>query len=185
MMLLLAYRVKPRGRDMVAFGRMGPGMHRLEFGHRDVGIAGRHGQRGMPQDGLDIADVGAAIEEQRRHRVPEDVAAAGLTEAAPGKVATDLFGELGGGEGPAPRGEEKQVRLGPTHECGPGLGAVAFDPVQGALADRDDAILAPLALPDEGDAAHGLHVLQRESSTFGASQARGVERFHEGPVPEP
>ncbi len=184
MMLLLAYPVKLWRRRVIAFGGMRPGMDRLELPDRDMGVAGRHGERGMAQDGLDIADIGPVLEQQRGHGVAEDVTAAGFPHATAGEVAAHLFTEpTGADRAPAGR-EEEDVRLGRHHELGPGLGAVAIDPGEGPVADRHHAIFAPLALPHEDDAALMIEIGEREAGALGAAEPRGVEGLQQGPVPQ-
>ena len=59
---------------------MGLGMHGLEALDRDVRVdLGRRELR-MAQDLLQVADVGAGVVHQRRHRVAEDVDAARLRD---------------------------------------------------------------------------------------------------------
>ncbi len=56
-------------------------VHVLQLPDRDLGVDLGGGQLAMAEDGLDVTDVGAVVEHQRRHRVAEDVAGPGLFDA--------------------------------------------------------------------------------------------------------
>lgn len=51
-----------------------PRMHGLEARDRDLRVDLRARQLRVPQHGLDVPDIGAALEHQCRHRVPQQVA---------------------------------------------------------------------------------------------------------------
>ncbi len=59
---------------------------------------------------------------------------------------------------------------------------ITFDPVQGALAHGDDAVLLAFALRNGNQAALGVEFMDLERDNFAATHARGVERLQHGPV---
>ena len=101
----------------------------------DVAVHLRGRERGVAEQLLDRAQVGAALEQMRRERVPE-----------PMRVR-DEPAERRRVEPAAARREEQRV-LGAAGELRPRLAEVARDEVRGLLAERDDAVLRALALAD-------------------------------------
>ena len=51
---------------------------------------------------------------------------------------------------PAPARRDEESFLGAAHEAGAGLAEVELQPVRGLLAERHDAVLAPLAMYVDG-----------------------------------
>ena len=87
----------------------------------------------MPEELLDRAEVGAALEQVRRERVAELV----RVRADPAERARV--------EPLAARGQE-QRRFGTANELGARIADVQRDPVGGLLAERDHALLVALAV---------------------------------------
>ncbi len=99
----------------------------------DVAVRLRRRERAVAEELLDHAQVGAALEEMRRERVPQPV---GVREEPPDRARV---------QAPAARREEQGI-FGAACELGPRFLQVEANPVRSFLAERDDALLAALAL---------------------------------------
>ena len=88
-----------------------------------------------------------------------------------------------GVEPPAARREEQRV-LGAARELGPRLAEVAGDPVRGLLAERDDAVLRALAVPDVHVLLLEVDVAEVEPDGLGAAQPGRVDELDERAVAE-
>ncbi len=86
-------------------------------------------------------------------------------------------------KGVAKRGQEHRVRRG-INQRGPAVGKVPFDPLQGAGADRDDPVLAPLALANRQQQLLTVEVVEPQGDQFTAADCRGIECLQDCPVPD-
>jgi len=102
----------------------------------------------MAKELLDEADVGSALQHVLRASVAQDVAASALADLGGFDRSGHPVAEVVGIEARAVAAEEKGVFAGVQDEARPALLEVASDPVQGAVAHRDEAALASLALAD-------------------------------------
>ncbi len=110
----------------------------------------------MPEELLDHAQVGSALEEVRRERVPEAV-----------RVGSDTAQRRG--VEPAAARREKERVLGAAGERRASLAEVAGEPVRRLLAERHDAIAAALAVPNVDALLLEVDVPEVETHRFGAS----------------
>ena len=124
----------------------------------------------MPEELLDDAEVGAALEEMRRERVPQAVRV--TEEAADGARV----------EAASPDREEDGV-VRSDGEGGPAGLEVARDVQRGLLAQRDDALLAALSSHVD-ELAVEVDVSEVERDRLGTSQPGGVEELEERTVAE-
>ena len=67
---------------------MGPGMDLLELGDGDVGVALGGGQAGMAEQGLDVTDIGAAVEHVGGAGMAQQMGGARLGDPRPGLIPT-------------------------------------------------------------------------------------------------
>ena len=109
---------------------------RVSLGRPDVGVA---------EHLLDAAEVGAALQQMRRERVPQQVRMhpAGLEAGAVREPAEDEE-RAGARERPAARVEEQVGAMAPI-EMRPAERHVAAQRLGGGPAERDEALLASLA----------------------------------------
>src|SRR4029079_3901325 len=85
---------------------------------------------------------------------------------------------------PPPARREEQRALGAARERGPRLAEGARDPVAGLLAERDDALLRPLPVPDVDVLLLEVDVAEVEPHGLGAAQPGRVDELDERAVPE-
>ena len=120
---------------------------RVDLRRRQVGVAEHH---------LNGAQVGAALEQVRRERMPQHVRAERRAEAgARGRTPSESSRSRRGSSGP-PRALTNSATRTPSRapcatSAGRAVALVAPDPVGRLLADRDDALL--VALADAGQVA--------------------------------
>lgn len=97
-------------------GGMGRGVDLLQGADAHLGVDLDGRLLGMAEHGLDVADVGAAFEHQRRAGVAEQVAGALLAGVGRIDMAADELGQPVGREGFAQRGQEQRAVIGPAGE---------------------------------------------------------------------
>ena len=136
----------------------------------DVAVDLRRRERRVPEQLLDDAEVGAALEEVRRERVPQAVRVA--EEAAHGARVEPAS---------ADREEEGVVRA--ARERRAARLQVARDVERGLLAQRHDAFLAALS-SYVYELAVEIDVSEVEPDRLGASQPGRVEELEERAVAE-
>ena len=132
-----------------------------------------------------MADVRAVLVHQCRHRVAEQVTRAAL--AQPGRCDA-LFhdeGQMIAAERFALRCEEHRVVVGFCGKLGPRLGDVLLEPQHGALAHRDIAVLAALALVDQDQPAVELKIEQFQPHDFETAHSCRVQNLQERTVAQP
>ena len=125
----------------------------------------------MAEQLLDRAQVGAALEQVRRERV-----------AQPVRVG-DEAAQRRGVEPAAARREEERV-LGAARELRARLAQVARDEARRLLAERHDAVLRALAVPDVDELLLEVDVAEVEPDRLGAAQAGRVDELDERAVAE-
>ena len=135
----------------------------------DVAVHLRRRERRVAEELLDRPEVGAALEEMRRERVPETVR---VGDEPPERRCV---------EPPAARREEERV-LGSADELRACLVQVARDPMGGFLAERDDAVLAALAVAHVDELLLEVDVPEVEADRFGAAQAGRVDELDQRAV---
>ncbi len=150
---------------------------------RDVRVALRRPEVGVPQHLLHRAEVGAALEEVGRERVPEEVRVhTTWLEAGPvGQLAEDEE-RAGARECPAARVQE-QLRAVPTIEVRTAECEVAANGFGGRPPERHEALLATLA-----EHAHDS-LLDRDAALLEPGRLRhteacAVEELHERAIAE-
>ena len=80
-----------------------------------------------------------------------------------------------------PRAETKESVLGAAHEPGAALAEVELQPVRGLLAERHDAVLAPLAMYVDGFLFE-VHVRQVQPYGLRRTKPRRVDELEQRPV---
>ena len=127
---------------------MSPLVHLLERGDGHVGVARRGREMGVAQDLLHMPQVGPVLQQERRHGVPEDVAAALLAEAGRTHVVVYPLGQAVGAEASTSAGEEEDPGIGRHHEARPGIVQVAVVPRERPRPDRHRELMG-LKAPTE------------------------------------
>src|SRR5262249_10296623 len=127
---------------------------------------------------------GSPVEHLRRHRVPEEMTGAGLVDAGDLDVAPDLVPQVVGVKGHAEIRQEEKAFVGSDSELGPDVPDIALDPEEGALSDRHDAVLLPLALPDHQRAAREADVIELQVDELAPTDPRRVQRLQDRAVPD-
>ena len=123
-------------------------VHVLEDTNAHEGIDLRRGQVPMAEHGLNEANITAILQHQRRHRVPEEMAGAGLAHLAGIDVATHQLREAFTAEGFAMMRQEEDVPcLIADQKPWTYLKEIALHPDQGTITDGNDSVLLALALP--------------------------------------
>ena len=136
----------------------------------------------MPQELLDVPDVGAALEQMGGAGVAEEMRPALPADAGALDVAGDLAPQGVGVEGLAVAGEEERGPGRADDEQGADVVEVLLQPGQGARSDGHDAVLAPLAQADVQQPALALQVGEFQAHQLGAADAGGVKQFEQGAV---
>src|SRR5437667_12291423 len=96
----------------------------------------------MSEHHLNGAEIGAALEQVRRERVPNRVRAERPRQIAAPRVRFEDLPEPDAAERAAPRVEE-QPRRGPFDQSGAPCLLITTHPVGRPLADRDEPLLVP------------------------------------------
>ena len=103
-------------------------------------------------------------------------------------VGADEAQKAGGGEREAAGGEEQEGGGGAGFGAGDvvraGFGEVALQPLQGDVADGNQAVFAAFALFDDDGALGGVEVVEGQLAQFSGAEAAGVEQFEDGAVAE-
>src|SRR5688572_4443788 len=101
--------------------------HLREVRDLDVGVALGRLQRAVAEEFLDVTDVGAALEEVRRDRMPERVAGRVLLQARfLGRGLDDAVQEVGV-HAPAAQRQEEPGRLDGAPDLGPAVQEICLD----------------------------------------------------------
>ena len=137
----------------------------------DVAVDLRRREGAVPEQLLDRAQVGAALEQVGRERVPQAMRV--RAEAA----------QRRGVEPPAAGREEERV-AGAAGELRPRPAQVARDPERRLLAERYDAVLRALAGADVDELLLEVDVAEVEPDRLGGAQAGRVDEFDERAVAE-
>ena len=163
--------------------RMGLEVHLAAAPVRDVRVALRRPEVGVPQHLLHRAEVGAAFEEVGRERVAEEVRVHSTRlEAGPvGQLAEDEE-RAGARERPAARVQE-QLRAVATIKVRAAEREVAADGFCGRAPERHEALLATLA-EHAHDALLDRDAALLEPGRLGDTEAGAVEELHERAVAE-
>jgi hypothetical protein len=134
----------------------------------------------MAEQGLDVADVGAAIEHVGGAGVAQQMSRAGFCD--PGALLRAAHGgcDLFGGDGLAPVGDKK-LFAGLAEQAGTGLGQIAVEPGGGAGAERHHAVFAAFALAHEHGQARQVGIVAPQPGQLRAAQA-GASRAAWRPV---
>lgn len=90
-------------------GRMRGGVHFLQLLDRQMGVNLGGLQLGVPEHGLDEADVCAVFEHQRGGRMPEEVTAAALADVGPLHVLAHQLGQAVRGKGFPQVGQKERL----------------------------------------------------------------------------
>src|SRR6266550_38757 len=119
---------------------MGAGVDRSDSFTRQVRVELGRADTRMTKQLLDDAQVGAALEEMRRERVPQRMWADAIAEAGAGRRALDRRPRLLAREPPPAIAEEQGPAVGRRHvaqreERRAPLGEPAAQPLHGDLAD--------------------------------------------------
>src|SRR4051794_7756995 len=135
----------------------------------DVAVHLRGRERRVPEQLLDDAQIGSALQQVRRERVTE---AMRVRNQAPQRRRI---------EPPAAHGHEQRA-LAAAHELGPPVPQVLRDPPRRLLAERDDAVLGALPLAHVHELLLEVDVGDVERHRLGASQPRRVDELHQRAV---
>ena len=156
---MLASRLTGRAVWLASFGGMGLGMSLQQLPETDMGVDLRGVELGMPQDGLDVANVRSGLVHERGHGVTVDVAGAGFINASRFDIAATVFGQRVGLNGFAVDSQEQRPLLGIDCQCIAGLLDVTGDPRQSPSADRYIAVLLSFATLDQQRLAVDVNVI--------------------------
>ena len=148
----------------------------------DFGVNGGGFELFVAEELLDDADVGPAFEHVGGAAVAQKMAAAGATDAGLLEGLADASAEDVGTEGRAVDGEEEGGFCGVEFEAWADFQQVFPEPVQGTLADGDDAVLAAFGVAEVESLALGVVVAEGETDQFAAADAGGREEFQNGAV---
>src|SRR5437870_3741035 len=146
---------------------------RVDLGGRDVGVA---------EHGLDRAQVGAALEQMARERVPEDVGRDALAQARLGGGATHDRPERLPREAPPARVHEQAAAVADAGIQRADVPEVTAHPLRGFAADRHETLLSPLAHADHVARAQ-VDVIEGEAQTLGRAHAGRVEQLEHRAIP--
>src|SRR5581483_8933322 len=136
---------------------------------------------GVAEHLLDAPEVGAALEQVRRERVPQQVRvdALGLEPRLLGDAAQDQ--ERPGSRQRAALCVQEELRPVPAVEERPAAGEVAAERLRRGAADRDDSLLVPLAdTPNE--ALVEVDARSLEADGLADAQTCAVQELDEGCV---
>src|SRR6266850_4155279 len=148
-----------------------------------VDLSRRHGS--VAEDELDVAHIGAALEEVGRASVPEGVRGDALPETGRlGALADDQIERLHAESPARDRGDEESRLLRGRDEGRAGLPEIAPQSSEGVCANRHDAIPASLAIPDPDCPSLRVEVQQVQVAQLRPPEASGVEGFQYGMVSE-
>src|SRR5262245_7917818 len=157
----------PSGSDPLA-ARVRPVVDTAQPAPVDMAVQLRRRERAVPEQLLDRAQVGAALEQMGRERVPQPVR---VRKDATESRRVEAF---------APGRDEDGV-LGASDELRPGLVEIAREQVPCFLTQRHDPLLAALAAHMELLTVE-IDVCEVEPDGFRRTQARGVDELDERPV---
>ena len=160
-------------------------MHGFELLDADLGVNGGGFELLVAEELLDEPDVGPAFQHVGGAGGADQVATAGAADVGLSDPFADHAAEHVGIEGLAVAGEEQGALAGIERKPRADLVKVAFQPEQGAAADRHDAVLVALALADVQGLALAVEVVDFESGEFAAAQPGAVEEFEHGAVAPP
>jgi hypothetical protein len=153
---------------------------RAQVGRLHLGVALGRLEALVSQEPLDVADVGAPLEEMRR---------AGVTQQVGGELEVDAQAEgvhaVAEGvavEAPAFAAEEQGALVDVPHELRPRALQVVEQRLLRLPAERDDAVLAPLGFADEDLALVEVDVPEVELADLAPAHPRPVEQLHHRPV---
>ena len=146
---------------------------RVELGRAEIGVA---------EHLLNAPEVGAALEQVRRERVPQQVRVDPLRLEAGVRRQPPQDQERAGAGERAALGVEEELRPVPAVEVRAAAGEVAPQRFDRLAADRDDPLLAALA--DRGRAAGRGRRRPVEADRLADAQARAVEQLDERAVAE-
>lgn len=134
---------------------------------------------------LDVAHVGAALQEMRGARVPESMRRERLrTLGAAGVQADQILDVLRAHARAVLRQKQRRlVRL--LHERWACVTDVDLQSIGGASEQRHDAILAAFAVADEEHPLPEVHVGEIEPLAFAHTQAGAVQQLEDRPTPHP
>src|SRR5690348_12869278 len=137
----------------------------------DVRVHLRRRQRAVPEQLLDRAQVGAALEQVRREGVTQTVR---VWHETPKSARV---------QPPSARGEEQCV-LGATRELGPRVSQVAGEPQRRLLTERNDAVLRTLAVAHVYELLLEVDVTEIEADRLRAAESGRINELDESAVPE-
>ncbi len=161
---------------------MGRRVHLLQRSYGDVRVPFGCPQADVAEHLLDEADVRAALQHQRRHRVAEEMGRAGLPDLRLADIPVHHAADVSERKALPGVGEEDGVIVRLGDEFWTGLLDVLQHPCRGPFADGNHAVLAPFALADEHRPAVEVHVVELESGDLHAPHSRSVQDLHERPV---
>jgi len=138
----------------------------------------------MPQELLDEADVGSALQHVRRAGVAQKMAGTALFKPSASHPARDHAREDIRVKRPAVARQKERGCPHVDKEAPPHLAHVALHPQGRARPQRGDAVFVPLALAHRDGAALRVHVGAFQAAEFAAAQARRVKDFKHRSVPQ-
>ena len=124
---------------------VGPLVDLFQRTDRNVGVERGGVQRGVAEHRLDHPHVGAAFEHKGRHRMPEQVARAGLADVRRLHMPPHDVRQVPGREAITKAGHEEHRVVRIDEELLSDFPLVLLDPSESAFADRHHAIVRPLA----------------------------------------
>ena len=148
----------------------------------DVGVDLRGFHARVAEQFLDVADVGPAAVHVGRAGVAEEVAGAGLVDAALDHEFLEPVAKRAGGDARAVAAEEQRGLSGQVGEVRTCIGQKTVEPGGGARANGQHPAFAALAPADGERLTVRIVVAEVEAGHFGAADAGGVEEFEDRAV---
>ena len=161
---------------------MGGGMDGFELADGHVGVDLGGGEEGVAQHLLNEAEVGSVFQHEGGAGVAEEVATPNRSQARAPDVLADQGAQAVDGKGLAAAAHKEGAVVRSRQQVGAAVGAVAFKPGQGPVADGNQAAASAFAVTDVERPLDGLEVAPVEEGQFGAADAGGIEGFQDGPV---
>ena len=164
------------------FGRMTEAVNFDELLDVHVGVNLGRVQSRVAEHLLDVTEIGAVLQHERCHRVPEHVARTDFADAGFFHVVMHQVAEHAGRQPASGHAQEHFAFVGFNDEPGAGFLQVFVEPRGGALAERQQAVFLALAFADHHGAAFQVEVVEAQAGEFLAPQPGRVKDFQDGAI---
>ena len=136
----------------------------------------------MAQHRLYVPDIGATIEHQRCHRMPEEVAAPALAARPRCHVPGHQFRQAVKPDAAAPAGEEKRGAVATLEQGRPCIPEIPRDPAECPAPNRDNAVALAFAGSNQENPTPGIHVRDRELRHLCPTNASRIQHLEQGAI---